>query len=85
MQRFILVKKKFQAEEGFHDDLVMSLAIAFCLFNDIQNFEDFKEVTKSIYSESETDFADYITIGNFDDGVSEFENDEMLTDYFYGI
>lgn len=85
LQRFILVKKKFQAEEGFHDDLVMSLAIAFCLFNDIQNFEDFKEVTKSIYSESETDFADYITIGNFDDGVSEFENDEMSTDYFYGI
>lgn len=85
LQRFILVKKKFQAEEGFHDDLVMSLAIAFCLFNDIQNFEDFKEVTKSIYSESETDFADYITIGNFDDGISEFENDEMTTDYFYGI
>ena len=85
LQRFILVKKKFQAEEGFHDDLVMSLAIAFCLFNDIQNFEDFKEVTKSIYSESDTDFADYITIGNFDDGISGFENDEMLTDYFYGI
>ena len=85
LQRFILVKKKFQAEEGFHDDLVMSLAIAFCLFNDIQNFEDFKEVTKSIYSESETDFADYITIGNFDDGISGFENDEMLTDNFYGI
>ena len=85
LQRFILVKKKFQAEEGFHDDLVMSLAIAFCLFNDIQNFEDFKEVTKSIYSESETDFADYITIGNFDDGISGFENDEMSIDYFYGI
>ena len=85
LQRFILVKKKFQAEEGFHDDLVMSLAIAFCLFNDIQNFEDFKEVTKSIYSESETDFADYITIGNFDDGISGFENNEMSTDYFYGI
>ena len=46
---------------------------------------DFKEVTKSIYSESETDFADYITIGNFDDGISGFENDEMSTDYFYGI
>ena len=85
LQRFILVKKKFQAEEGFHDDLVMSLAIAFCLFNDIQNFEDFKEVTKSIYSESETDFADYITIGNFDDGNPETEFDEMTNDYFYGI
>ena len=85
LQRFILVKKKFQAEEGFHDDLVMSLAIAFCLFNDIQNFEDFKEVTKSIYSESDTDFADCITIGNFDDGTQETEFDEMSTDYFYGI
>lgn len=85
LQRFILVKKKFQAEEGFHDDLVMSLAIAFCLFNDIQNFEDFKEVTKSIYSESDTDFADYITIGNFDDGNLETEFDEMTNDYFYGI
>lgn len=85
LQRFILVKKKFQAEEGFHDDLVMSLAIGFCLFNDIQNFEDFKEVTKSIYSESDTDFADYITIGNFDDGTSETDFDEMTNDYFYGI
>ena len=85
LQRFILVKKKFQAEEGFHDDLVMSLAIGFCLFNDIQNFEDFKEVTKSIYSESETDFADCITIGNFDDGNPETEFDEMTNDYFYGI
>ena len=86
LQRFILVKKKFQAEEGFHDDLVMSLAIAFCLFNDIQNFEDFKEVTKSIYSESETDFADCITIGNFDDGteINNFESDNS-NDYYYGI
>ena len=85
LQRFILVKKKFQAEEGFHDDLVMSLAIAFCLFNDIQNFDDFKEVTKSIYSESESDFADYITIGNFDDGTSIYETELEQTDYFYGI
>ena len=85
LQRFILVKKKFQAEEGFHDDLVMSLAIGFCLFNDIQNFEDFKEVTKSIYSESDTDFADCITIGNFDDGTPETDFDEMTNDYFYGI
>ena len=86
LQRFILVKKKFQAEEGFHDDLVMSLAIGFCLFNDIQNFEDFKEVTKSIYSESDTDFADCITIGNFDDGteINNFESDNS-NDYYYGI
>lgn len=86
LQRFILVKKKFQAEEGFHDDLVMSLAIGFCLFNDIQNFEDFKEVTKSIYSESETDFADCITIGCFDDGteINNFESDNS-NDYYYGI
>lgn len=39
----------------------------------------------SIYSESDTDFADCITIGNFDDGNLETEFDEMTNDYFYGI
>lgn len=39
----------------------------------------------SIYSESDTDFADCITIGNFDDGNLETDFDEMTNDYFYGI
>ena len=87
LQRFVLLRKKFQAEDGFHDDLVMSLAIAFCLFNDINNFEDIKKVSESIYSDdSSVDFTDIMTIGCFDDGteINNFESDSN-NDYYYGI
>ena len=87
LQRFVLLRKKFQAEDGFHDDLVMSLAIAFCLFNDINNFEDIKKVSESIYSDdSSVDFTDIMTIGCFDDGteINSFESDNS-NDYYYGI
>ena len=87
LQRFVLLRKKFQAEDGFHDDLVMSLAIAFCLFNDINNFEDIKKVSESIYSDnSSVEFTDIMTIGCFDDGteINNFESDSS-NDYYYGI
>ena len=87
LQRFVLLRKKFQAEDGFHDDLVMSLAIAFCLFNDINNFEDIKKVSESIYSDnSSVDFTDIMTIGCFDDGteINNFESDNSNV-YYYGI
>ena len=87
LQRFVLLRKKFQAEDGFHDDLVMSLAIAFCLFNDINNFEDIKKVSESIYSDdSSVEFTDIMTIGCFDDGteINNFESDSN-NDYYYGI
>ena len=87
LQRFVLLRKKFQAEDGFHDDLVMSLAIAFCLFNDINNFEDIKKVSESIYSDdSSVDFTDIMTIGCFDDGteINNFESDSS-NDYYFGI
>lgn len=87
LQRFVLLRKKFQAEDGFHDDLVMSLAIAFCLFNDINNFEDIKKVSESIYSDdSSVDFTDIMTIGCFDDGteINNFETNNS-NDYYFGI
>lgn len=80
LQRFVLLRKKFQAEDGFHDDLVMSLAIAFCLFNNINNFEDIKKVSESIYSDnSSVDFTDIMTIGCFDDGteINSFESNDF--------
>lgn len=89
LQRFVLLRKKFQAEDGFHDDLVMSLAIAFCLFNDINNFEDIKKVSESIYSDnSSVDFTDIMTIGCFDDGteINDFEsNNSNSNNYYFGI
>lgn len=74
--RFILINNKFQADEGSHDDMVMSLALAFVPFCSTKNFEDMKSVTYSIYADSDDiekkDFADLMTIGNFDDGL-DFE------------
>lgn len=72
LERFVLNGRKFEAMPGYHDDLVMCLAIALCLFNDIQNFNDIKQVAEQVHStESSAQFVDMITIGDFDDGTSE--------------
>ena len=68
--RFILIDGKYQADIGAHDDCVMSLALAFTLFNDIKNFNDMKIITDSIRSNLEqkdpVNVAELITIGSFD-------------------
>ena len=35
-------KGSYEAQDGFHDDMVMSLALAFAPFIEIQNFKDYK-------------------------------------------
>ena len=37
---FLEIKGKFQADEGYHDDLVMSLGICVSFLNDVRSFED---------------------------------------------
>ena len=69
---FILVNGKYQADEGCHDDLVMSLAVAFAPFCNVKNFTEIKKLIKALYtkdSEADTDFTDFLTIGSFDDFV----------------
>jgi hypothetical protein len=39
---FLEIKGKYQADEGYHDDLVMSLGICLSFLNEIKNFEDIK-------------------------------------------
>ena len=39
---FLEDKGKFQADEGYHDDLVMCLGIAVSFLNEVKNFEDMK-------------------------------------------
>lgn len=66
---FIIINNKYQADDGAHDDLVMSLALAFAPFVSSRNFEDMKDLVKKLYSDEdmgETNFTDYLTIGNFD-------------------
>jgi hypothetical protein len=37
---FLEINGKFQADEGYHDDLVMCLGIAVSFLNDVKNFDD---------------------------------------------
>ena len=82
---FILKNGKYQAENGFHDDLIMCLAVLFAPFCDTKNFDDITKVIESLYSESENSenlLSNHLVIGNFDTEDDEsfemskkFEND----------
>ena len=65
---FVLKNNKYQADDGFHDDLIMALGIALALFGDSKNFENISEMTKKLYSnDSGIEFTDYLCLGTFDD------------------
>lgn len=75
--RFILVNNKYQADDGAHDDMIMSLAMAFVPFCNTKNFEDMRLVVKNLYmideyaEDNQNYFADMLTIGTFDDYSDE--------------
>lgn len=74
---FIIKDNKYQADDGSHDDLVMSMALAFVPFISSRNFEDMKELVKKLYSDEDlkdTSFSDYLVIGNFDISIDEEES-----------
>lgn len=50
---FALVDGKYQAIEGCHDDMVMSLAIVFAPFADARNFDDMRAITRQIYNKGD--------------------------------
>jgi hypothetical protein len=74
-RRFILINNKYQADEGCHDDSVMSLALCFGIFCNMKNFEDMKQLVNDMLtdedSEDEHSFTDYLNVGSFDDGSDE--------------
>lgn len=47
---FLEDKGKFQADEGYHDDLVMCLGIAVSFLNEVKNFEDMKKYVELLQS-----------------------------------
>ena len=80
--QFILVNGKFQADDGAHDDMIMSLAIVFAPFCDVKNFEDMRKVVHQLYQndsdslsephdEGITGFSDMLAIGDFDSATDE--------------
>ena len=66
---FILKNNKFQADDGFHDDLIMALCIALAPFSDVKNFDNFTELVNKMYSKDaeSVDFSDFLCLGDFDD------------------
>lgn len=85
LMQFILINNKYQADEGAHDDTVMSLAIIFAPFCNIKNFEDMKAIVSGLYRNTDNfqdeeiqnlnrenvGFSDLLVIGCFDDGTDE--------------
>lgn len=87
LYQFILINNKYQADEGSHDDLVMSLALCFAPFIDTNNFEDIKLLVNTIFSEQQNtenvNIDDIIIIGDFNDtpNLDEFENTRNYAGY----
>lgn len=82
---FVLKNGKFQADDGFHDDMIMALCIALAPFADAKNFDNIRELTDKMYGSdsSETDFTDFLCIGSFDDGSDDYnpeDSSEMSLD-----
>ena len=78
---FIAINGKYQADNGYHDDMVMSLALTFAPFCNSRNFEDMAKIVDTLYNKNIDEdvlIGDHLAIGNFDDycdsSVDQFEN-----------
>ena len=78
---FIAINGKYQADNGYHDDMVMSLALTFAPFCNSRNFEDMAKIVDTLYNKNIDEdvlIGDHLAIGNFDDycdsSVGQFEN-----------
>lgn len=78
---FIAINGKYQADNGYHDDMVMSLALTFAPFCNSRNFEDMTKIIDTLYNKNIDEdvlIGDHLAIGNFDDycdsSVDQFEN-----------
>lgn len=78
---FININGKYQADEGFHDDSVMALALTFAPFTEARNFIDIKKMIEALESdnnEEEFEMQEFIDMGAFDDFTDEIlEKDEF--------
>lgn len=85
---FIVKNDKYQADDGCHDDMVMSLALAFAPFCNTRNFEDMSKLINDLYDENVTkvDFSDYLAVGNFDsiedDNYGDYDSYNGFDSYF---
>ena len=88
--QFILINNKYQADDGCHDDMIMSLALVFSPFVNSKNFEDMKSLVKNLYNDDLSDeekfnFGDNLAIGNFDDGSDDDDSTSPQTWNGYAV
>jgi hypothetical protein len=80
---FIDIKGKYQADDGYHDDLVMALAISFAPIKDIRNLEDQRKFIDSLFEEDneddkeDTTFEDVFAFGSFDEMDDSIHRNEF--------
>lgn len=81
-QLFVFINRsgKYQADKGYHDDLVMALAIMFAPFLDKNMYSDYHSFINSLeQTESTIEDLNITNFGFFDDGI---ERDYGLVDGF---
>jgi hypothetical protein len=79
---FLEIRGKFQADEGYHDDLVMCLGIAISFLNEVKNFEDMARYVELLQNgknkedkHEETELKALLKIGAFEDhSDSDYKN-----------
>ena len=87
---FIEVNGKFQADEGYHDDLVLSLAFVFAPLIDVRGFDNQKLFIDQLFNSlentdnddninnSELEFNDFFSFGDFDSEPDEDEKENYV-------
>lgn len=80
--------KKYEADEGYHDDMVMSLAIAFAPFLHLKAYDDLNLFLSALRLENSEDedieVSDFYSmlesIGGMDDGIEDIYDKDALLD-----
>ncbi len=79
--------KKFEADAGYHDDMIMALAISFAPFLHLKAYDDLNLFLSSLRIEDideddETQLEDFYSMlegtGGFDDGTNEYYDKQSL-------
>lgn len=73
-KHFILINGKYQADDGYHDDLVMGTSFLFVPFIDLKNFDGYRDVIDALYdkdTDQNFDFMDSIVFGSFDQDAED--------------
>jgi hypothetical protein len=80
LNTFIEKNGKYQADSGKKDDLVMSLAITFAPYLNLNNVDDYREFLKLIeenrneQEREDIEMVSILTFGSFDDATPQSNN-----------